>query len=123
MVVDYNEHGHAIAQVNLDNAQNHVVAVAVNSHLRNMNTLTLHIQGEVGTQVTIKLAYGNMFNMDVDYVHTFTSNEVEVIVIDIQDRDALKVNKISVSLFFSLNEVDEPVQFIVQGAFFSGIEE
>jgi hypothetical protein len=123
MTVEYNEQGHAIAQVNLDNQANHIVGIAVNNHIRNMNTLTLHIQGEVGTQVTIKLAYGNMFNMDVDYVHTFTSNEVEEIVINIQDRDALKVNKISVSLFFSLNEVETTTQFIVQGAFFSGIEE
>jgi hypothetical protein len=59
--------------------------------------------------------------MDVDYVHTFTSNNVETIVINIQDRDVLKVSKISLSLFFNLNEVDAPANFEILSAAFSGV--
>ncbi|TVP96056.1 MAG: hypothetical protein EA374_02470 [Acholeplasmatales bacterium] len=100
---------------------NHVRAYAISRDLRYMNTLTLELQGEVGTSVTIKLAYGNMFNFDVDYVHTFTSDDVETIVIDITDRDALLASILSVSLFFDIGEHDEPVDFQIFDAYFSGV--
>jgi hypothetical protein len=121
MTVSYHEDGHAIANVAINDVNNHLVAIATHDDIRYMNTLTIQAKGVIGTQVTIKLAYGNSFNMDVDYVHTFTTNEVENIVIDIQDRDALKVSKISLSLFFNLNGVDAPATFEIFGAAFSGV--
>lgn len=121
MTVAYHEDGHAIASVAINHANNHLVAIASHDGLRYMNTLTIQAKGAIGTSMTIKLAYGNSFNMDTDYVHTFTTNDVETIVIDILDRDALKVSKISLSLFFNLNEVLAPVTFEVMGASFSGV--
>ncbi|MFA5068390.1 MAG: Ig-like domain-containing protein, partial [Candidatus Izemoplasmatales bacterium] len=122
MTVAYHEDGHAIATVAINHANNHLVAIATSDNLRYMNTLTIQAKGAIGTSITIKLAYGNSFNMDTDYVHTFTTNDVETIVIDIQDRDALKVSKISLSLFFNLNEVSAPVAFEILDAAFSGVE-
>jgi hypothetical protein len=122
MVVTYDIDGNAIATVNEDNAANHVVAIANDADIRHMNQLTIMIKGEIGTSVTIKLAYGNMFNYDEDYVHTFTTDQMETIVIDIIDRDALKTPKISLSLFFDMNGVVAPADFTVYGAHFSGVE-
>ncbi|TVP84656.1 MAG: hypothetical protein EA375_06140 [Acholeplasmataceae bacterium] len=121
MIVTYDEDGHAVATVELDHANNHLVAIAANDSLRYMNQLTIRMQGVAGTLVTIKLAYGNMFNMDVDYVHEFTTNDIEEIVITILDRDALKVNKISLSLFIDMNEVETDNEFVIHEAFFSGV--
>jgi hypothetical protein len=121
MTVAYHEDGHAIATVAVNHANNHLIAIATHDDLRYMNTLTIQAKGAIGTSMTIKLAYGNTFNMDVDYVHTFTSNNVETIVINIQDRDVLKVSKISLSLFFNLNEVDAPANFEILSAAFSGV--
>jgi hypothetical protein len=63
-----------------------------------------------------------MFNMDTDYVHTFTTNDFETIEITILDRDALKVPKISISFFFDLAEVAAPTEFIVREVYFFGLE-
>ncbi len=121
MTVTHDENGHAIATVAIDDANNHLLAIATHEDIRYMNTLTVQVKGVIGTKMTVKLAYGNSYNMDVDYVHTFTTNDVETIVITIQDRDALKVAKISLGLFFSLNGVDAPATFEVHGAAFSGV--
>lgn len=122
LLVDYDDQGNAIATVAADHENNHVVAIANSSDIRYMTTLTIQMKGEIGTEVTIKLAYGNMFNYDEDYVHTFTTDELETIEIEIIDRDALKANKISLSIFFALNEVEAPVDFIIYEAHFSGEE-
>ncbi len=120
MTVAYADN-HAVATVQVNNAANHLVSIASSSEIRYMNTLTIQLKGAIGTKVTVKLAYGNAFNMDVDYVHTFTTDDVETIVIDIQDRDQLKVSKISLELLFDLDVVTAPVNFEVVEAHFSGI--
>jgi len=121
MSVSYNVDNHAVASVAVNNAANHLVGISTSTELRYMNTLTIQIKGAIGTKVTVKLAYGNSFNMDVDYVHTFTTDEVETITISIQDRDQLKVSKISMELFFDLDVVTAPVEFEVISAHFSGV--
>lgn len=121
MTVAYNVDNHAVASVAVDNAANHILAIASSSDLRHMTTLTLQIKGAIDTKVNIKLAYGNSYNMDVDYVHTFTTNDAETITITIQDRNALQVSKISLDLFFDLNGVAVPVDFEVISAHFSGV--
>jgi len=121
MTVAYNEENHAVATAAVDNAANHVLAIASSNDLRYMNTLTIQMKGVIGTQVTIKLAYGNSYNMDVDYVHTFTTNDVETITITIQDRNALQVSKLSLDLFFGLNGVDAPADFEIVSAAFTGV--
>lgn len=120
LTVSYPANTNAVATVALGNSANHIVATATSNDLRYMTHLTLKLQGEIGTKVTIKLAYGNAFNMDVDYVHEFTTNSMETITIVIQDRNALQVGKISVSLFFNLNGVTAPVNYTVFDAYFSG---
>lgn len=121
MSVSYNVDNHAVATVAVNNAANHILGIATSTELRYMNTLTIQIKGAIGTKVTVKLAYGNAFNMDVNYVHTFTTDEVETIIIPIQDRDQLKVSKISMELFFDLDVVTAPVAFEVISAHFSGV--
>ncbi len=121
MTVAYNGLGQAVASVAVNNAANQILAIASSADLRYMTTLTLQLKGAIGTQVTIKLAYGNMFNMDVNYVHTFTTDEVETIVITIQDRNALKTDIISVALFFDLMAVSAPVDFTIVEAHLSGV--
>lgn len=122
LLVYHDEDGYAVATVVAEHENNHVVAIANSTDIRHMTTLTIQMKGEIGTEVTIRLAYGNMFNYDEDYVHTFTTNELETIEIEIIDRDALKADKISLSLFFGLNDVEEPADFVVYGAHFSGDE-
>jgi hypothetical protein len=122
MTVAYNGLGQAVATVAVNNAANQVLAIASSADLRYMTALTLQLKGAIGTQATIKLAYGNMFNMDVNYVHTFTTDDVETIVITIQDRNALKTDKISVALFFDLMAVTAPVDFTIVEAHLSGVE-
>ncbi|MFP4187599.1 MAG: Ig domain-containing protein [Acholeplasmataceae bacterium] len=122
LIVDEDDDGNAVATVVADHENNHVVAIAYDPDIRYMTTLTVEIQGEVGAEVNIKLAYGNTYNYDEDYVHTFTTDEPETIEIEIIDRDALKTSKISLSLFFELNEVEEPADFVIYDAYFSGDE-
>lgn len=122
MTVAEDENGDTVATVHQNNAKNHLVGLAVDEDIRYMNKLKITLKGAIGTKVTIKLAYGNMFNMDTDYVHTFTTNDFETIEITILDRDALKVPKISISFFFDLAEVAAPTEFIVREVYFFGLE-
>lgn len=102
-----------------DNENNHVVGVAIDKDIRYMNKLTIMVKGKVGAKIVVKLAYGNMYNYDEDYIHEFTTDDFEIIEIDIIDRDALKVEKISLSLFFDIGE-ETDVEFVLNEAYFSG---
>ncbi len=120
MTVSKDNYGNVVANVEIDHENNHIVGLAINKNIRYMTRLTIKIKGDVGAKATFNLAYGNMFNMDDDYVHTF-NGEVETIVIDILDRDALKVSKISLSIFFDLDALDE-AEFTLYEAFFEGVK-